>query len=295
MSYDKIIEFWQNKNITTGADLELALNGQLINFAYHSGKIENEKITYNDTREIFERDSVSSYTGDLRTLFEIRNAKDSIYYMLSAFDKQRDLDADLLKALHYELTKNTYDRHRYNQGERPGEYKKHDYVTGREEVGALPEDVAAEIDELFLDLKQTNLHHNPQNILTAAVYFHAKIENIHPFADGNGRTGRLAANYWLVRHNHPPIIIFEEDRKSYYQALEKWDSVQDLKPLKNFFLAQLEKTWQKQLARHAPRKHIETINGKENLTESVSNINNSIGLSKIYNDEDEMWKDIEEH
>lgn len=156
----------------------------------------------------------------------------------------------------------------------------------------MPEDVAAEIDELFLDLKQTNLQDIPQNIFTAAVYFHAKIENIHPFADGNGRTGRLAANYWLVRHNHPPIIIFEEDRKSYYQALEKWDSVQDLKPLKNFFLEQLEKTWQKQLARHASRKHIETINGKENLAESVSNINNGIGLSKVYNDEGEMWKDI---
>ena len=43
--------------------------------AYHSGKIENERITYNDTREIFEHDGVTSYTGDLRTLFEIRNAK----------------------------------------------------------------------------------------------------------------------------------------------------------------------------------------------------------------------------
>lgn len=54
-----------------------ALNGHSIAFAYHSGKIENENITYHDTREIFEHDGVTSYTGDLRTLFEIRNAKDA--------------------------------------------------------------------------------------------------------------------------------------------------------------------------------------------------------------------------
>lgn len=47
------------------------------NFAYHSGKIENDKITYHDTREIFEHDGVTSYTGDLRTLFEIRNGKEA--------------------------------------------------------------------------------------------------------------------------------------------------------------------------------------------------------------------------
>ena len=72
--------------VRTAADLEAVLNGKIINFAYHSGKIENPIITFNDTREIFENDSVSSYTGDLRTLFEIRNAKDAIYLMLDHFD-----------------------------------------------------------------------------------------------------------------------------------------------------------------------------------------------------------------
>ena len=57
----------------------------------------------------------------------------------------------------------------------------------------------------------------------AFAYHSGKIENIHPFADGNGRAGRLAMNYFLVTHNHPPIIIHEEDRKSYYEALEEWD------------------------------------------------------------------------
>ena len=75
--YEKAVALWRRRKITTDAELAEALNGHSIAFAYHSGKIENERITYNDTREVFERDGVTSYTGDLRTLFEIRNAKEA--------------------------------------------------------------------------------------------------------------------------------------------------------------------------------------------------------------------------
>ncbi len=79
MSYEKALEYWKSQDVQTGAKIESVLNSQIINFAYHSGKIENSNISFNDTREIFENDSVSSYTGDLRTLFEIRNSKDAMY------------------------------------------------------------------------------------------------------------------------------------------------------------------------------------------------------------------------
>ena len=143
------------------------------------------------------------------------------------------------------LTKNTYDARRWQLGERPGEYKKHDYVTGREEIGAPPEDVKEEMDELLEDLTDFP----PEKVLTAAAFFHVKMENIHPFADGNGRTGRLAMNYLLVRNDHPPVIIHEEDRKAYYDALEAWDTAQDLTPMLSFLKEQTEKTWAKQIAR----------------------------------------------
>ena len=130
-------------------------------------------------------------------------------------------------------------------GERPGEYKHHDYVTGQSEVDAAPEDVTAEMAELLEELQDIV----PDNALTAAAYFHAKFENIHPFADGNGRVGRLAMNYFLVLHGHPPIVIHEEDRRAYYEALEAWDERHDLAPLQAFLRAQAEKTWEKQAAR----------------------------------------------
>ena len=247
--YEKAVALWQSREIKTDARLAEALNGHSIAFAYHSGRIENDKITYHDTREIFEHDGVTSYTGDLRTLFEIWDEKEAYELFLSAFGDRRDMDEAFIKELQQKLTQNTYDTRRYQLGERPGEYKRYDYVTGREEVGAPPEDVAEEMGELVDEL----LCVPDEKALTAAAYFHAKFENIHPFADGNGRTGRLAMNYFLVRHNHPPIIIHEEDREGYYGALEAWDVRQELEPLLTFLREQTAKTWKKQIVREEMR------------------------------------------
>ena len=240
--YEKAVELWQQKHITTDAELSEALNAYSILFAYHSCKIENSDITYHDTREIFEHDRVISYTGSLRTLFEIRNAKDAHELFLTAFNGKRPLDEEFIKELQYCLTKNTYDNRRCQIGERSGEYKKHNYVTGRKEAGALSEDVHKEMKRLLNELQNT------EDTLKTGAYFHAKFESIHPFADGNGRTGRLAMNYFFV-YNHPPVIIHEEDRRAYYEALEAWDMEQDLTPLCDFLKQHTEKTWNRQLQR----------------------------------------------
>ena len=173
--YELLISWWRSLNITDDAGLAEAFNGHIINFAYNSGNIENPNVTYHDTREIFE----------------------------------------------------------------------HDSVTGRNETGASAEDVPDEMRELLEDLK--TLPEEPEKVLTAAAFFHAKFENIHPFADGNGRTGRLVMNYLLAINNHPPLVIHHEDRKAYFEALEAWDTEQNLKPLKTFLLEQIIKTWAKRI------------------------------------------------
>lgn len=243
--YLLVCKLWESKNVTNSSELEAAINGKVINLAYHSNKIENDNVTYNDTREIFERDGVTSYTGDLRTLFEIRNSKDAMENFYNAFDRKIAMSHDFVKEIQKQLTKNTYDTRRYKNGERPGSYKKHDYVTGKLEVGSMPEDVEGDMDELLSELMEI-----PEGkILISAAYFHVQFENIHPFSDGNGRTGRLLMNYLMVLHNHPPIIIFEEDRKDYYDALEQWDSQQDLQPMIDFLKVEAVKTWRRELNR----------------------------------------------
>ena len=239
-SYTKALALWRRKGIRTDAELAEALSSHSIAFAFHSGKIENDRITFHDTREIFEHDGVTAYTGDLRTLFEIRNAREAYELFLQAFRDRRPLDETLIQDFQRRLTYGTYDSRRWQLGERPGAYKRRDYVTGRGEVGAAPEDVAEEMAELLAELEDAG----PEQSLTAAAYFHAKFENIHPFADGNGRTGRLLMNYLLLLWDHPPIIIHEEDRRAYYTALERFDSDQELDALVDFLTAQTVKTWQ---------------------------------------------------
>lgn len=244
--YAEVLALWRQKQVKTDAELAEALNGHSVSFAYHSGKLENERITYHDTREIFDHDGVTGYTGDLRTLFEIRNAKEANELFLQSFQQQRPLDEALVKEFQKRLTRNTYDTRRYQLGERPGEYKLHDCVTGKNEIGAAPEDVAEEMRELLAELRDV-----PQDkLLRAAAYYHAKFENIHPFADGNGRTGRITMNYFLVRSGHPPITIHQEDRRTYFDALEAWDERQELSSLEEFLREQAVKTWAKQLERH---------------------------------------------
>ena len=107
--YERAVALWKKREIKTDAELAEALNSHSITFAYHSGKIENDKITYHDTREIFEHDSVTSYTGDLRTLFEMRNGKEAYELFLAAFEDRRVMDEDFIKEMQEKLTQNTYD------------------------------------------------------------------------------------------------------------------------------------------------------------------------------------------
>ena len=50
-------------------------------------------------------------------------------------------------------------------------------------------------------------------------------------------------NYLFVTHGHPPIIVFDDDKLSYYGAMEVWDAEGDLEPMKLFLKAELVKTW----------------------------------------------------
>ena len=66
-NYQEICLYWKDRNISDDAQLAEILNGKGVLFAYHSSRIENEAVTFHDTREIFDHDGVTSYTGDLRT------------------------------------------------------------------------------------------------------------------------------------------------------------------------------------------------------------------------------------
>ena len=248
--YDNIIKLWQNYRVKTPADIDYRLENFRILFAYHSSKIENDAVTYHDTREIFENGRVVNYTGHPRAMFELANQKICYEFLKAKIAAQEPLTIGLIKEIHAIITGGTYDERRYVElGERPGEFKKHDYVTGIQEVGSLPEDVENDLVELLNELSENGAG----NILKAAAYFHARFEYIHPFADGNGRVGRALLNYYLMLHDHPPVIIHDEDKQAYYNALAQYDANEDLEPMTAFIRQQTERTWEKALERETRR------------------------------------------
>lgn len=249
--YKRAVDLWQNWHVQSPADVDQRLDSFRVLFAYHSGKIENDEITYNDTREIFENGKIVSYTGSPRTIFEQQNQKLCYEVLKGRIAAKEPLSVELVREIHRILTSGTYDEHRYiDNGERPGEFKKHDYVTGIHEVGSMPEDVPEDLAELIQEVTEIGA----SAPLKAGAYLHARFEYIHPFADGNGRVGRTLLNYWLMINDYPPLVIYEEDRKAYYDALRIYDEEEDLLPLTAFLEAETVKTWSRYLTPDAARQ-----------------------------------------
>ena len=262
--YAQIRQYWRTKPFESEDAIDAALQHYRILFAYHSAKIENDAVEYHDTREIFENGLVTSFAGDPRTLFEQQNQKLCYEYLKPLLVARSPLSLDLIREIHRILTAGTYDARRYvANNERPGEFKKGDYVTGIHEVGYPPDEEEPALRELIDEL---NAWHGDDPLVPAA-YLHVRFEHIHPFADGNGRTGRTLMNYWLMCHDHPPAVIHEEDRKAYYTALEQYDADEALQPMVDLLRAQTIRTWSGALRRsHGEvtvlrRKSLQTYTG----------------------------------
>ena len=68
-----------------------------------------------------------------------------------------------------------------------------------------------------------NYNNDEQDIFTKVARYHIEFEKIHPFEDGNGRTGRLLINYELIKNNLPPVVIEKEGRVKYFEFLRNND------------------------------------------------------------------------
>ena len=231
--YTEVIEYWKTNK------LKDELTAFSILFTYNSLRIENMQISLKDVKDVF--------LDDPNKNIEIVNHKSCYEFLLDKIISKESLSEELLKTIHKKLTKGTYDERRYiTNGERPGEYKKHDYVTGRNEVGSTVENVEEDIKSLIEEVNNISKNDN-ESLLKIASYLHNVIEQIHPFADGNGRVGRTIMNYYLMIHDLPPVIIYEEDKNYYYDALEEFDEKDNLNPTIEFMKYEMEKTWKNSL------------------------------------------------
>lgn len=244
MQFDEIVKWWQSLQIKSAEDLETALDNFKVVFACNSNGIEGNNLGYHRTREVFEGSELSNFSGTARDIFEAQNQKFAFNYFVQAFSDDLDIDMPMILKLHSIMMYGCYDETRWRKGERPGKFKKGDYCVGVDDVGSFPDEVETDLQELLDEMNDNDLS---GDVLIKAAYLHVVFETIHPFADGNGRVGRTLMNYYLIRHNYPPIVIFNEDKETYYLALEVYNKTGKLSGFVKFLQEQMVKTWERKL------------------------------------------------
>lgn len=192
--------------------------------AYHSNKIENSMLTKYDTTSIFDLNAIFIHKNDIIRTKDIEETTGHFRMFRQTLQTlDQPLSTNIIKQMHYDLKIGVFED--MANGYPCGEFKnKRNYVSTVET--ALPEDVPARIDEL---ISQYNLIQNPTVKDLAA--FHVKYEKIHPFQDGNGRTGRMILFRESLKHDMIPIIIQSENKNVYMNALHKSQTKHDIQSL----------------------------------------------------------------
>lgn len=241
--YLGICGWWKDLDETTK---QAALDDFALSFSLNSARIEKEHTSHEVARQIFDKDAVENYTGELKPLVQVFNQKRAWMRATQYLSEERPIDTSLVLDLHQTLCAATYSERNFADGERPGTFRLGDcIIPDSTEIGADPEEVPGLVDDLCDQVSDALGDATPKRVLTAASFFHASYETIHPFADGNGISGRLLMNYTLIMGGNPPAVIFATDRPAYYEALEAFNRQGDLKPFKSFVMAETIKTWRK--------------------------------------------------
>ncbi len=188
-----------------------------ITFAYNTNHIEGSKLTEDQTRYIYETNTLLAEKDsitDLDDILETANHFKLVDYMLDIADKK--LTEKMIKEFHKILKEGTSDS-------RKDWFVVGDYKKLANEVGGIkttaPKNVETDMKKLlewYENLKQVTINE--------IIEFHAKFEKIHPFQDGNGRVGRIIAFKECLKNNIVPFIILDKYKLFYYRGLNQYQT-----------------------------------------------------------------------
>ena len=189
-------------------------NTQIV-LTYNSNHIEGSKLTEEQTRFIYETNSLVTDKDSITNLNDITETTNHfklVDYMIDVADKK--LTEKMIKEFHKILKDGTSDSRQ--DWFAVGDYKKLPNEVGGHSTTA-PKDVEKEMKKLLE-------WYSSLDIVTIyeIIEFHSRFEKIHPFQDGNGRIGRIIAFKECLKHNLVPFIIMDEDKLFYYRGLNKY-------------------------------------------------------------------------
>lgn len=189
-----------------------------IDLTYNSNHIEGSRLTHDQTRYIFETNTIGVEGEAVRVddVIETVNHFRCIDFIID--NATRKLTEDFIKEIHLILKSGTSDSKK--DWFAVGDYKRLPNEVGGMET-TLPENVSSDMKQL---LKNYNAIKNKS--FDDLLDFHHRFEQIHPFQDGNGRVGRLILFKECLANNIVPFIITDELKMFYYRGLQNWPNIQ---------------------------------------------------------------------
>ena len=199
--------------------------------AYNSNKIEGSTLTEEQTASLFDN-GILPKTNDYYRAKDVEETNGHFLMFNKMLDTlEQPLTQKLIKQFHYELKSGVFED-RAN-GYAIGDYKKRPNMIGIYHT-VKPENIEAEMEQL-LDWYSCRTVD-----ISALAEFHARYESIHPFQDGNGRTGRLIIFRECLKNEIVPIVIEDANRNEYLEALKAFREEKSLDKLTELFRKEQE-------------------------------------------------------
>jgi excisionase family DNA binding protein len=203
----------------TSGELQRLQDEFLIEFTYNSNAIEGNTLTLQETALVLEGLTIDQ--KPLKDHLEAVGHRDAFHYVVSLVSKSVPISERIIREIHALVL--------INRPEDKGLYRRIPVkIMGAHHEPPQPYLVPVQMEQLVEDLSP-----NKRHIIETAALFHLNFEGIHPFIDGNGRTGRLILNLMLMQAGYPPINVEFSDRRKYYGCFDSYYRDHDASPMVN--------------------------------------------------------------
>lgn len=234
---DKLLSSLNSCRPLTEGEVQRLRDEFLIDFTYNSNAIEGNTLTLQETALII-NEGITIAKKPLKDHLEVMGHKDAYYFIEELVKQKTDLSEKVIKDIHsLVLIDKPKDR---------GVYRRLPVrIMGAIHEPPQPFLVPVQMYELIVEYNEMR---NTMHPVERAALFHLKFESIHPFIDGNGRTGRLLLNLELMQEGYPAINVKFGDRRRYYDCFTAYHkSNKDPKSMVNLIAEYVEETLERYL------------------------------------------------
>ena len=194
----------------TAGEVERLREEFMIEFTYNSNAIEGNTLTLKETAMALEGMTIDQ--KPLKDHLEAVGHRDAFLYVQDIATEDMPISESIIKNIHSLVL--------INRPEDKGVYRRISVrIMGAYTEPLQPYMVQPAMEGLLIEDKKRA---ETMNIIERIARFHLEFEGIHPFIDGNGRTGRLIMNLDLISNGYPPINVKFTDRKRYYEAFDAY-------------------------------------------------------------------------